>query len=47
MTTGEIAELLQELIRNACVNDGTLESGHEERSVATLPRLFRAARSRI
>ena len=28
--------LLQELIRNACVNDGTAGSGHEERSVATL-----------
>lgn len=40
MTTGEIAELLQELIRNACVNDGTPESGHEERSVATLRDYF-------
>lgn len=29
-------ELLQELIRNRCVNDGTPESGHEHRSVATL-----------
>ena len=29
-------ELLQALIRNRCVNDGTPESGHEFRSVATL-----------
>ncbi len=34
--TGEITELLQTLIRNECVNDGTAESGHEARSVATL-----------
>ena len=34
--TGEIVELLQALIRNECVNDGTSESGHEHRSVATL-----------
>ncbi len=30
--TGEVTELLQHLIRNGCVNDGTLESGHESRS---------------
>jgi acetylornithine deacetylase/succinyl-diaminopimelate desuccinylase-like protein len=36
MRSGEIAELLQTLIRNACVNDGTPGSGFEERSVATL-----------
>ncbi len=29
-------ELLQQLIRNACVNDGTKESGHELRSVDLL-----------
>lgn len=29
-------ELLQQLIRNACVNDGTESSGQEARSVATL-----------
>ncbi|MCP3911474.1 MAG: M20/M25/M40 family metallo-hydrolase [Actinomycetia bacterium] len=29
-------ELLQQLIRNACVNDGTVESGHEIRSVDLL-----------
>lgn len=32
----ETVELLQELIRNACVNDGTPESGQEQRSVTTL-----------
>jgi acetylornithine deacetylase/succinyl-diaminopimelate desuccinylase-like protein len=36
ITDGEIVELLQALIRNACVNDGSPDSGHEERSVATL-----------
>jgi acetylornithine deacetylase/succinyl-diaminopimelate desuccinylase-like protein len=35
-TTGEVTELLQQLIRNACVNDGTAESGHESRSVEVL-----------
>ena len=34
--TGEVTELLQTLIRNACVNDGTPESGHEDRSADTL-----------
>ncbi len=34
--TGAVRELLQELIRNRCVNDGTVESGHEARSVATI-----------
>ena len=29
---GECAELLQQLIRNACVNDGTVGSGGEQRS---------------
>lgn len=33
---GEVAELLQSLIRNACVNDGSPDSGQEARSVATL-----------
>ena len=32
----QVAELLVALIRNSCVNDGTPESGHEARSVATL-----------
>ncbi|HVM40864.1 MAG TPA: peptidase M20 family protein, partial [Acidimicrobiia bacterium] len=30
--TGEVTELIQGLIRNACVNDGTVDSGHEHRS---------------
>lgn len=36
----EAIDLLRELIRNACVNDGTSESGHEYRSVATLRDFF-------
>lgn len=35
-----VVELLQSLIRNACVNDGTPESGNEHRSVATLQEFF-------
>lgn len=35
-------ELLVALIRNACVNDGTPDSGHEVRSVATLAEYFGA-----
>jgi acetylornithine deacetylase/succinyl-diaminopimelate desuccinylase-like protein len=34
--TGETTELLQTLIRNACVNDGTVESGDEVRNADTL-----------
>ena len=34
--TGEVTELLQHLIRNACVNDGTPTSGGESRSVDLL-----------
>ena len=33
---GETGELLQALIRNACVNDGSPESGQETRNAATL-----------
>src|SRR5580658_3076201 len=33
---GEVAELLQQMIRNACVNDGTPESGHEQRNADVL-----------
>ena len=36
----EAVELLQQLIRNECVNDGTPQSGHEYRSVATLVDFF-------
>jgi acetylornithine deacetylase/succinyl-diaminopimelate desuccinylase-like protein len=32
----EATELLQQLIRNRCVNDGTPGSGHEDRTVAVL-----------
>ncbi|MEY2430633.1 MAG: hypothetical protein QOC92_358 [Acidimicrobiaceae bacterium] len=34
--TSEVTDLLQHLIRNACVNDGTPTSGHETRSVDVL-----------
>ena len=34
--TGEVTELLQRLIRNACVNDGTAESGNEARNADLL-----------
>src|ERR671936_190849 len=33
---GEVTELLQHLIRNACVNDGTRESGGELRNADLL-----------
>jgi acetylornithine deacetylase/succinyl-diaminopimelate desuccinylase-like protein len=32
----EVTDLLQHLIRNACVNDGSVGSGHEERSADVL-----------
>ena len=35
-TTAETTDLLQVLIRNACVNDGHVESGGEARSVEAL-----------
>ena len=38
--THEVIDLLQKLIRNACVNDGTKDSGHEDRSVSTLLEFF-------
>ena len=34
--TPEVTDLLQQLIRNACVNDGTPESGNESRSADLL-----------
>jgi acetylornithine deacetylase/succinyl-diaminopimelate desuccinylase-like protein len=34
--TAEVTDLLQHLIRNECVNDGSVASGNEARSVATL-----------
>jgi len=36
----EVVELLQALIRNGCVNDGSPDSGHEVRSVDTLAAYF-------
>ena len=36
----DVVELLVDLIRNACVNDGTPDGGHEHRSVATLQEFF-------
>lgn len=36
----DTVELLQQLIRNRCVNDGTPDSGHEHRSVETLADYF-------
>lgn len=40
--TAEVVSLLCDLIRNACVNDGTVESGGEARSVSTLARYLGA-----
>jgi acetylornithine deacetylase/succinyl-diaminopimelate desuccinylase-like protein len=37
---GEAVELLQQLIRNACVNDGTEASGHEHRNAEVLSSLL-------
>lgn len=37
---GEVAEVLQALIRNACVNDGSAESGHEQRNAEVLQTLL-------
>jgi acetylornithine deacetylase/succinyl-diaminopimelate desuccinylase-like protein len=34
--TGQTVELLQHLIRNQCVNDGSIESGHEVRTTDVL-----------
>ncbi|HYK98507.1 MAG TPA: M20/M25/M40 family metallo-hydrolase [Candidatus Acidoferrales bacterium] len=39
----ETTDLLQHLIRNSCVNDGTAESGHETRSVDTLEAYLRTS----
>lgn len=41
--SNEAVVLLQQLIRNQCVNDGTPESGHEHRSVETLINYFGVA----
>jgi acetylornithine deacetylase/succinyl-diaminopimelate desuccinylase-like protein len=41
--TAETVELLQVMIRNRCVNDGTAASGHEVRSVDTLAAFLEGA----
>ena len=41
--TQETVELLQQLIRNACVNDGTPESGQEVRSTDVLTTYLEGA----
>ena len=41
--TGEVTELLQQLISNACVNDGTAESGQEKRSADLLRSYFQGS----
>jgi acetylornithine deacetylase/succinyl-diaminopimelate desuccinylase-like protein len=38
--TGEVTELLQALIRNQCVNDGSVESGYEVRSADVLTQVL-------
>ena len=38
--TAEVTDLLQHLIRNACVNDGTVASGNEARSADLLAGYF-------
>jgi acetylornithine deacetylase/succinyl-diaminopimelate desuccinylase-like protein len=38
--TGEVTELLQQLIRNECVNDGSVASGHEDRSADVLTQVL-------
>jgi acetylornithine deacetylase/succinyl-diaminopimelate desuccinylase-like protein len=45
MTTarGEVVELLQALIRNRCVNDGTPESGQEVRNADVLAQILEGA----
>ena len=40
---GETTELLQTLIRNQCVNDGTPESGFERRSADVLTTYLEGA----
>jgi acetylornithine deacetylase/succinyl-diaminopimelate desuccinylase-like protein len=41
--TGETVELLQTMIRNACVNDGTPTSGEETRNADALQHFFEGA----
>ena len=41
--TAEVTDLLQLLIRNQCVNDGTIASGEETRSVDLLAQYLAGA----
>jgi acetylornithine deacetylase/succinyl-diaminopimelate desuccinylase-like protein len=41
--TNETVELLQALIRNECVNDGSPDSGHERRNADTLQQVLEGA----
>src|SRR5947208_2252908 len=41
--TAEVTDLLQHLIRNACVNDGTAQSGQEVRSADVLASYLEGA----
>lgn len=44
---GETVELLQTMIRNACVNDGTVTSGQEVRNSDTLASLLEAVGAQV
>ena len=41
--TAEVSDLLATLIRNQCVNDGTVESGHEAKSVDAIAQYLGGA----
>ena len=41
--TAEATDLLRQLIRNQCVNDGRVESGHETKSVDLLGNYLEGA----
>ena len=45
--TDEVTDLLQHLIRNACVNDGTDTSGNEVRSADLLETYLEGERARL
>ncbi|HLI00469.1 MAG TPA: M20/M25/M40 family metallo-hydrolase [Acidimicrobiales bacterium] len=44
---GEVTDLLQHLIRNACVNDGRSDSGHESRSADVLQTVLSGAGAEV
>ena len=41
--TNETVELLQQMIRNECVNDGSVDSGHESRNAGVLRQVLEGA----